>query len=153
MNLIHPDDTYCLEMTLPYERAIQCCQKAIVKKFELPLSRGFNKNWSSQQVWIEHITDYINKQPLVPFLQGGRGSGHVLPQKIVKFQSPKRRFSVFWGLNLRTKKAVFHRKNVHVAFSIIISHTINSYKQWTSMSKVANPFWQPSVLIETPAYP
>ena len=40
----------------------------------------------------------------VPFFKGGGGggaamSGDVLPQKVLKFQSPKMQFSAFWGLN------------------------------------------------------
>ena len=44
---------------------------------------------------MNRVTDCINKGPFVPFFYkgggggGGRGSEGVLPQKIVKFQSPK----------------------------------------------------------------
>ena len=45
------------------------------------------------------------------FLGGGEGVWmHYAPEnfEILKFQSPKMQFSVFWGLNLRTKEHVFH---------------------------------------------
>ena len=50
----------------------------------------------------------------------------VLPQKILKLQSPKMRFSAFWVLNLRTKERVFHSRKCSFQF---ISHTINFYRQ------------------------
>ena len=66
----------------------------------------------------------INKELLVPFFWGGgKGSGHVLARKILKFQSPKRkkmRLSAFWGINLRTTECVFHSKKMQL--SIYQSH-------------------------------
>ena len=41
----------------------------------------------------------------------GRGFGRVLTQKVFKFQSPKMRFSAFWGLNLRTNECVFQSRD------------------------------------------
>ena len=34
-----------------------------------------------------------------PLFLGGRGSGGVLPQNFLRFQSPKMRFLAFWVLN------------------------------------------------------
>ena len=34
-----------------------------------------------------------------PLFLAGRGSGDVLPQNILRFQSPKMRFLAFWVLN------------------------------------------------------
>ena len=57
--------------------------------------RGFNKNWRSQQDWIEKPT-VSTRALLSPFLLG---SGGVVPQKILKFQSLKMWFLASWGLN------------------------------------------------------
>ena len=48
-----------------------------------------------------------------PLFLGGRRSGHVLPQKILKFQSPKMRFSAFWGLE--TKRTCFSLKKMQLS--------------------------------------
>ena len=57
-------------------------------------------------------TDRMNKRPLVPFLLGEQGgSGCVLLQKSLKFQSPLMRFPGFWS----TEKSVFFSKE-NVAF-------------------------------------
>ena len=66
------------------------------------------------------------------------GYGRGLPQKILKFQSPKMRFSAFRGLNLRTKESVFHSRKFSFQF---ISHTINSYKQWTNNENIITYFF------------
>ena len=59
----------------------------------------------------------------MPFFYGGgvmRGSECVLPQNILKLQSPKMRFLAFWGLKLRTEECVFIQENV--ASDIYQSH-------------------------------
>ena len=79
--------------------------------------RGFNKNWRSQQDWIEKPT-VSTRALLSPFLLG---SGGVVPQKILKFQSLKMWFLASWGLNwVRELSLKFW----------FIGHTINPYKQW-----------------------
>ena len=56
-----------------------------------------------------------------PLLFGGKtGSRRVLLWEILTFQSPKMRFSAFWGLNLRTKERVFIQGNV--GFNLSVTH-------------------------------
>ena len=85
---------------------------------------------------LDRVTDCINKGPLVPF-SGGRGVGWggqsaFRPRKFWNFKALKMRFSAFWGLNLRTKESVFHSRKCSFQF---ISHTINSYEQWRTITK------------------
>ena len=84
---------------------------------------------------LDRVTDCINEGPLVPFSSGGGVGGGLSafrPPKFWNFKAPKMRFSVFWRLNLRTKERVFHSRKCSFQF---ISHTINSYEQWTTMMK------------------
>ena len=53
----------------------------------------------------------------------------MLPQKIVKLQSPNKRFPVFWGLNWG--RFPFKKIWVLVKF-LFTSHTDNFCKQWTN---------------------
>ena len=95
--------------------------------------RGFNKNWSSG---LDGVTDCINKGTLVPFYRRGgggeRGQSAFRPKRFWHFKALEMRFSAFWGLNLRTKERVFHSRKCRFPF---ISHTINSYEQWTTIMK------------------
>ena len=50
------------------------------------------------------------------------GSRRVLLWEILTFQSPKMRFSAFWGLNLRTKERVFIQGNV--GFNLSVTQSI-----------------------------
>ena len=52
-----------------------------------------------------------------------RESGGMLPKKILKFQSPKMRFSAFWGLNRGQESAFFIQENVaFTQLSVFQSH-------------------------------
>ena len=60
---------------------------------------------------MDRVTDCINKGPLVPFSRGGWGgevrSKHVPPQKILKFQSPKKGIFSILGTKFEDKRACF----------------------------------------------
>ena len=56
---------------------------------------------------MDRVTDCINKGPLVPFSRGGGGSKHVPPQKILKFQSPKKGIFSILGTKFEDKRACF----------------------------------------------
>ena len=63
---------------------------------------------------------------------GGRRSGHVLPKKILKFQSPKMRFSGFWGLE--AKRTCFSFKKMQL--SIYRSQSIPTSNEQMMESKL-----------------
>ena len=69
-----------------------------------------------------------------PFLGGGGEGGQSAfrPKRFWNFKALEMRFSAFWGLNSRTKERVFHSRKCRFPF---ISHTINSYEQWTTIMK------------------
>ena len=58
---------------------------------------------------MDRVTDCINKGPLVPFSRGGGGGGskHGPPQKILKFQSPKKGIFSILGTKFEDKRACF----------------------------------------------
>ena len=57
---------------------------------------------------LDRVTDCINKGLLVLFSSGGRGgSKHVLPQKILKFQSPKNAIFSILGTKFEDKRVCF----------------------------------------------
>ena len=59
---------------------------------------------------MDRVTDCINKGPLVPFSRGRGGEGwskHVPPQKILKFQSPKKGIFSILGTKFEDKRACF----------------------------------------------
>ena len=63
---------------------------------------------------LDRVTDCINKGPLVPFSSGGGGGGskHILPQKILKFQSPKNAIFSILGTKFEDKRACFSFKKM-----------------------------------------
>ena len=67
------------------------------------------------------------------FQEGGRwGEGvseDVLPQKILKFQSPKKVIFSILGTKVRTKEHVFHSRKCSCHSTFDLSVTINSRKQ------------------------
>ena len=74
--------------------------------------QGFQKQLKQPAGLKRVATDCMNKRPFVPFLLGEQGgSGCILLQKILKFQSPTMRFPGFWS----TEKSVFFSKE-NVAF-------------------------------------
>ena len=74
--------------------------------------QGFQKQLKQPVGLKRVVTNCMNKKLLVPFLLGEQeGSGGILLQKILKFQSPTMRFPAFW----RTEKSVFFSKE-NVAF-------------------------------------
>ena len=92
--------------------------------------------WSGVSIKIEvaicldRVTDWVTRGCWSPLLGGGWGQSKCIPPlKILKFQVLKMWFSAFWGLNSRTKERVFHSRKCSFQF---ISHTINSYEQWTN---------------------
>ena len=94
-----------------------------------PFQRGFKPAGSNR------VTDCINKGRWSLFSKGGEGSGHVLAQKILKFQSPKMRFSASWGMNLSTKERVFHSRKYGFQF---ISHNqfLKAMNNWWKLNYV-----------------
>ena len=75
---------------------------------------------------FESSNQLYEQGAIIPLLLGGDRASSA-PENLT-FQSPEMRFSAFCGLNLRTKERVFHSRKCSFQF---ISHTINSYKQWT----------------------
>ena len=74
--------------------------------------QGFQKQLKQPAGLKRVATDCMIKRPLVPFLLGEQeGSGCVLLQKNLKFQSRLMRFPGFWS----TEKSVFFSKE-NVAF-------------------------------------
>ena len=56
-----------------------------------------------------------------PLFLGGRGSGGMLPQNILRFQNPKNAISNILGIKLRTKECVFYLKKCtfHSSFNLL----------------------------------
>ena len=79
---------------------------------------------------LDRVTDCINKGLLVPFSGGGEGSKRVPRQKILKFQSPKNAIFSVQGTKFEDKRPCFFIQD-WCSFQFI-SHTINSYEQWTN---------------------
>ena len=63
---------------------------------------------------LDRVTDCINKGPLVPFFLGGGGREPrcVLPQKILKFQSPKNAIFSVLGTKVEDKRGCFSFKKM-----------------------------------------
>ena len=63
---------------------------------------------------LDRVTDFINKGPLVPFSRAGRDgtSKRVLPQKVLKFQSPKNVIFSVLGTKFEDKRACFSFKKM-----------------------------------------
>ena len=83
---------------------------------------------------LNRVTDCIKREPLVPFFKKGGGGGRgvsedVLPQKILKFQSPKKVIFSVLGTKVRTKEHVFHSRKCSCHSTFDLSVTINSRKQ------------------------
>ena len=84
--------------------------------------RSFNKIASG----LDRVTHCINKGPLVPFSGGGGGRGRskcVLPQKSLKFQSPKNAIFGLLGTKFEDKRACFFSYK-NVAFVLSVTQSI-----------------------------
>ena len=69
--------------------------------------QGFQKQLKQPVGLKRVVTNCMNKKLLVLFLLGEQeGSGGILLQKILKFQSPTMQFPAFWS----TEKSVFFSK-------------------------------------------
>ena len=69
---------------------------------------------------LNRVTDCIRRGMLVPEEGGGGGGGgDVLPQKILKIESPIMRFSAFLGLNWGQKSMFFIQNHEHVLLQLL----------------------------------
>ena len=82
---------------------------------------------------MDRVTDCINKGPLVPFSTGGGGgSKRVWPQKILKFQSPKKAISSVLGTKFVDKMACFSFKKM----------LISSYQSHNQFLRAMDKWWK-----------
>ena len=96
--------------------------------------RGFNNNWSIQQVWTEYPTVWTRgRQPCA-----SKGVLGLALSENLEFQSLRIGFPAFWVLNW-VQKSDFHSRKCSFQLRFrFISHT--NYKQWTNVHLNKNKF-------------
>ena len=97
--------------------------------------QGFNKNWSSQQVWIEWPTVYQQGTNSPLFLGGGGGGGlgMFFPRKFWNFKALKCDFQR--SGDLRPKECAFHSRKCSFQF-IDHSQFLQAMNRWWKLNYV-----------------